>query len=877
MSRFLSLVLIAIIALLPNTIHSQETVQVIILPFEVHAMEDLSYLKSEIPGLIKKQLKAEGAVLLDVDIPPDASWKAVAENTDDIRRLGAKNGADYVVWGSLTWIGQKYSLDAKAIESFGEAPPDIFFEEGESIENLIGSVKKLSGTIGLKLFKRERVAEVVVSGNKRIEADAIKRVVKTKPGDVYLAKNLSEDLKTVYAMGYFDDIRVEAEAGPDGRIVIFKVTEKPTIRFIHTKGNTVYDDEEIKENIDIRTGSILNVFKLNNNVKRIEDLYRSKNYHNVKVTYNLEELKTDQVDLNFVIEEGEKIRIEKIIFQGNVTFDSKTLKKQMKTSEKGFFSWVTSSGELNRADLEQDVARLAAFYHNNGYIQARIGDPQVVFSENMIDITLKIDEGPQFKVGKVDIAGDLILPKEVLLEKVNITKETYYNREILRKDVLLLAGFYSDEGYAYAEVSPRIDQDVDNLTVNINYTIEKGKPVYFEKIIISGNTKTRDKVIRRELQVYEQELYSGRRLKNGIRNLYRMDFFEDVKADTVKGSTDDTMVLKVDVTEKPTGQFSFGGGYSTYENLFGTATISQKNLFGRAQVLELKATVGSRSQRFIIGFTEPWLFDIPLSAGFDLFNWETDYISYDKDSVGGALRFSYPVYRFTRAYLTFAYEDADIQNIDPNASLSIKQLEGKNITTSVTPAIRWDSRDEAFNPSKGSVNNARITYAGFGGDVAFTKIVGETGWYFPIVWKTTGFLHGRIGWGEEGSGGIWPDYERFYLGGINTVRGFEWREISAFDINGDIVGGTQMFQFNAEYRIPLFGDIGLVGLVFYDAGNVWGDNDSMDLGSLRDSVGFGFRWRSPMGPIRVEYGYILDPKEGEPTNGRWEFTMGTAF
>ncbi|MFH2218801.1 MAG: outer membrane protein assembly factor BamA [Pseudomonadota bacterium] len=877
MSRIFRLVLIVIIALLPNTIHSREAVQVIILPFEIHAMEDLSYLKTEIPGLIKQHLKADGAVVLDLEVPPDVSWKELSESTEKIRNIGVKNGADYIVWGSLTWIGQKFSLDAKAIESFGEHPPDVFFKAGESIENLFGSVKELSGDIGLKLFRRERVAEVVITGNKRIEPDAIKRIIKLKPGDVYLAKTLSEDIKAVYAMGYFDDIRVETEAGPDGKTVIFKVKEKPTIRMIHTKGNTVYDDEEIKESMDIRTGSILNVFKLNSNVKRIEDLYKAKNYHNVKVTYEIEELKTDQVDLTFVIEQGEKIRIEKITFQGNVAFDGKKLKKEMKTSEKGFFSWVTSSGEFNRVDLEQDVARLAAFYHNHGYIQARVGEPQIEFKDKWIDITIKIDEGPQFKVGKVDITGDLVLPKEVLLEKIKITKETYYNREILRNDVLLLTELYSDEGYAYTDISPRINQDIENLTVDINYTIAKGNLVYFEKIIIGGNTKTRDKVIRRELKVFEQELYSGRRLKTGMRNLHRLNFFEDIKVDTVKGSSEDTMVLKVDVTEKPTGAFSFGGGYSSYENLFATAAISQKNLFGRGQILELKTNVGSKSQRYVLGFTEPWLFDIPLSAGFDLYNWNMDYTEYDKDSTGGDIRFGYPVYEFTRAYVTFLYEDADIQNIDPNAAQSIKDIEGRNITISISTSLRYDSRDQLFNPSKGSAHDLVVQYSGLGGDVAFTKVVGETGCYFPIVWKTTGFLHGGAGWAEEGSSGIFPDYERFYLGGMNSIRGFEWRDISAYDAGGNKVGGTKFVQFNAEYLIPLFGDVGLVGLVFYDTGNVYGPGENVDLGNLRDSAGFGFRWYSPMGPIRIEWGKILDPEEGDPRNGRWEFTMGNAF
>ncbi|MCP4154849.1 MAG: outer membrane protein assembly factor BamA, partial [bacterium] len=366
-----------------------------------------------------------------------------------------------------------------------------------------------------------------------------------------------------------------------------------------------------------------NIFKVRSNIKMIEELFKEKKYHNVKVTYIISQLEHNQADLEFVIEEGEKFRIRSIMFEGNSAYDDKKLKKIMKTSAKGFFSWLTSSGDLNMADLDLDVAMITAFYHNNGYIESRVGEPKIEYQENWIDITIKIDEGPRFKVGKVDITGDLILSREKLLENVKISGETYFNREIVRNDLLGLTDLYSDEGYAYTDISPRIDKDLDKLIVNITYVVEKGKQVYFENIFISGNKKTRDKVIRRELKVFEQELYSGRGLKRGVRNLYRLDYFEDVKVNTPRGSSDDKMILKIDVTEKPTGMFSFGGGYSSVEHLFVMASISQRNLFGRGQVLQVKGEWGGQTNRYNLSFTEPWLFDIPLSAGFDLYNWQT--------------------------------------------------------------------------------------------------------------------------------------------------------------------------------------------------------------------------------------------------------------
>lgn len=611
MYRLLSLLIIAMTFLLPNAAYSQRSVSIVILPFEVYSQEDLSYLKAEIPYVIKKHLKQDGADVIALESIfglPDYLDKQTAAGIDAIRNIGVKNGADYIVWGSLTWIGQKFSLDVKMIESFGQSPPKIFYVEGKGIENLLGSVKELSGDLGIKLFKREKIAEILVAGNKRIEADAIKKIIEASPGDVFLAKNLARDLKSIFSMGYFDDVRIEADDGPKGKIITFRVKEKPTIRVIRIKGNKVFDDEEIMENLNIRTGSILNMFKVRSNVERIEELYKNKNYHNVKVAYNIHELEHNQADLEFVVKEGEKVRIKRIIFEGNKKYSSKKLKGMMKSSEKGFFSWLTSSGELNKEDLSHDVAKLSAFYHNNGYIQARVGEPHIEYKDNWIDITIKIFEGSQFMVGNIDIAGDIILSKEELEKNLKITREKFYNREVVRNDVLVLTDVYSDEGYAYADIFPRIEENLEKSQVNITYTIDKGKQVYFEKIIISGNTKTRDKVIRRQLKVYEQELYSGRRLKRGVRNLYRLDYFEDIKINTSKGSSDDRMVLNVDVTEKPTGMLSFGGGYSNVENFFAMAAVSQQNLFGRGQILQLKAQLGGMTTRYTLSFTEPWLF-----------------------------------------------------------------------------------------------------------------------------------------------------------------------------------------------------------------------------------------------------------------------------
>jgi outer membrane protein insertion porin family len=864
--------------LLTDVVSAQQIVRIIILPFEIHAQEDLAYLQKEIPNAIKTQLEQEGARVLIIDEASLQARKVKIDSLEGIRNLSIQTGAEYAVWGSLTWIGQNFSLDAKLLSARAGEMPQVFAVEGEGVENLPGTLKKLVGELGLKLFQRDKIIEVQIKGNDRIEADAIRRVLKIQAGDVYNLKTISDDLKAVYKMGYFDDVRVEALKEPQGKIITFTVTEKPTVRNISIEGNTwVFEDDKIKEVLTLHKGSIVNINIIQNDMRRIEELYKEKNYYNVKVGFKILPQKNNLADVEYIIDEGQKFHIKKIEFVGNSAYSSSKLKGIISTSEKGLLSFLTSSGDLNQEQLSQDTAKLAAFYQNHGYVQAKVAEPEINYEKDGITVTFRLVEGPQYKVGQVTIAGDLIIPQEQLLEKVKITAEEYYNRETLRLDVITLTDIYSDEGYAYADIAPKIKEDPEKLVVDITFEINKGKQVYFEEITISGNTKTRDKVIRRQLKVYEQELYSGSRLKRSVRNLYRLDYFEDIKVNTIKGSADDKMRLRLDVTEKKTGAFSFGAGYGNVESLFLTASISERNLFGRGQVLALKGQLGAKTQRYTLSFTEPWLFDIPLSAGADIYSWKYSYPDYDKDSLGTNLHLGYPIFDYTRGTLTYTYDIANIKNISDDAANSIKQDEGENIKSSIEALLKFDSRDQLFHPTEGSMHSVSYEFAGLGGSVGFNKIIGETGWYFPLLWQTVGVLHSRAGYVKQLEGKTLPDYEKFYMVGIDTLRGFDLKDLCPQDESGSCVGGDKFVQFNAEVRFPLVPQAGAYGVVFFDTGDVYSSDEDIRLNSLRESAGLGVRWLSPMGPIRLEYGWILDPQPTDANSGNWEFSMASAF
>ncbi len=871
---------IAILILFVIPANSQQSVNIIVLPFEVFAQKDLSYLQSEIPSALKNALEKAGAKVVLLDAASEPQWKQRTANFDELKKLARQSGTDYIIWGSLTWIDQQFSLDLRLFESLAEKEPDFFATEGRGIENLPSAVEKLAQSLNAKIFKRKQIISIDVEGNQRIETDAIKRVIKIRPGDIYNLQSISEDLKTIFALGYFDDIQVESEALPDGNKITFKVKEKPTLRNIRISGNKrAFDSDEIKEVITSKRGAILNIKTIQSDKSRIEELYKGKNYQNVKVDYKVYEQNDNQADLEFIIEEGEKFKITKIEFEGNKAYSDKELKKQLSTSEESILSWFTGSGDLKESNLEQDVTRLKAFYYNSGYIQAQVGEPQVEFKGNDIIITFKVDEGVQYKVGKVAITGDLILAEEQLLKELKITREKFYNREVLRNDVMTLTDLYANEGYAYADVAPAVETIHESLQVDITFNIEKGKPVYYEEIIISGNTKTRDKVIRRQLRVYEQELTSAARLKRSMSNIERLDYFKDVKADAAKGSAEDKMVLKIDVVEKPTGAFSFGGGYGNVESFFGTVQIAERNLFGRGQTLSLQGILGAKTQKVILSFTEPYIYDIPLSGTIKLYNWVYSYNTYDKDTTGGSFGLSYPVFDYTRLSSTYTYDHSNIKNVEDDASNSIKELEGINIKSSILNSLKYESRNNLFVPSQGSSHSVSFEYAGLGGDIGFTKYIAETGWVIPLFGEFRSTLHAEGGYVVQIKDKMLPDYEKFYLGGIGSLRGFERDDLAPTDDDGNPVGGDKYVQLNLDVLFPLFKEAGFFGVVFFDTGKVYGEHASFEANpaDLRQSAGGGIRWISPVGPIDIEYGYILDQKDSDHGPGQFEFSMTSTF
>ena len=854
--------------------------RIAILPFHVVSETDLSYLSEQIPDTLSRQLKRDGGVVVDAGPLLGAVGEKGTVDTALLSKTAASANIDHVIWGELTQAGETYRLDATLFDVRKDSSTPLS-SEGKGVETLISTVGDMALKVGSRIFSFETISEVKVEGNRRIEADAILRVVRTKAGDRLQNDALTRDMKTIYRMGYFQDIKVVADHQEDGTaMVIFRVEEKPTIRNVLVKGNHVFDDEKVKKNVTLSKGAIFNTGSLNTSIKQIESLYNEKHYYKTKVSYRLIDVENNQADLEFTIEEGEKIWIKEIAIEGNSFFSDKKIRKMIKTKEKGFLAWLTSSGTLEMADLNVDMAMINAEYQRNGFIDCRVADPEVEYKGKWIYITVKIEEGHRYTLGKVDVAGDILDTKEALLDWLQVGGDEFVNREKVQNDVVLLTDIYSNEGYARAAVVPDIRRNKEEGVADVTYRVTKGRLVSFDKIIITGNTVTRDKVIRRQLKIYEQELYRGAKLKESVRNLYRLEYFGDIKVNTLDTADPDKVNLSIDVKEKPTGTFTFGMGYSSEDKLFGTTSISKRNLFGRDQSLDLKAQFGGTGNKYSLIFVEPWLFDIPLYSKYELKNWDDEYSTYDKKTVGGGVTVGYPVFDYTRAFVSYTYENNTIDNIDLGASESIKEMKGTNLLSSMGFSLNYDSRDRRYNAqtTRGFDHTLRVEHAGgpLGGDISYTKYTAESSWFFPVFWKVVGMLHGEGGYVHENGDGFLPDYKKFYLGGINSLRGFEYQDIHLEDEYGYEIGGEKYVQFNAELIVPLFGVEGLVVLAFTDAGNVYEGSEHIDPDELRHTYGFGFRWYSPIGPIRFERGYVMDPQEGEE-RARWEFTMGTAF
>jgi len=721
------------------------------------------------------------------------------------------------------------------------------------------------------------VKAIEVEGGRRIEPDVIFLRIRTKEGDRVDRKTIREDIRTIMETGYFRQVTVEALPVEGGVKIVYHVEERPTIREVRYEGVKKLEEDDLKEVVTIQPNTFLNIGALKENVEKIRKLYANEGYFRADVEYEAEPCGNNQVNVVFKVQENEEIKVRKVLFLGNERFSDKQLSGILQTKKKSMLSFITSAGAYKEDVLKDDVTRLTLWYLDHGYLQFSAKPPLTLSTDKGMYVFFIMEEGEQYTVKSVKWENATKEEEFNLTGLQTLLPGQIFSRQKLTDDITAMTDYFADQGYAFAEIVPLYFPDDASLTVDVIYRVQRGEKYYIGDIRIAGNTKTRDKVIRREMAMIEGDLYSSSMLQFSKSEVERLGYFDAVNINIEPGSDPNLLDVVVSVKEGQTGTLSGGAGFSSTDQFILMANVTQSNLFGRGQILSLNAEIGGTQQNFSLSFTEPWLFDIPLSAGFDAFNTERVYQDFTRRSTGGALRLGYELRQFLRGNVMYKYEDVEVTDVSQLASITLRAEEGRSTVSSVTFSLVHNTLDNPMFPMKGWMNIGTAELAGtfLGGNTDFVKFQADTGVYIPIIWDTTVHLRARAGWGEGINGDRLPVFERYFVGGISTVRGYDVRSLGP-EVDGVLIGGNKELIFNAEYIFPIAPSLKLRGLVFFDAGNAFDEDESVELRNLRLSVGGGFRWFSPMGPLTFVLGFPLDPQEGEDSSAV-QFSIGTPF
>lgn len=755
-----------------------------------------------------------------------------------------------------------------------------------------GVVLTVLAVAGRAASDERPLARIDVAGNLRVESDAIRINLQSRPGQPLDETTVDRDVRAIYKMGFFDQVRAVVEDGPAGPILRFVVSERPLVRKVEVEGADAVEEDEIEGALRIRPHMILDPTRVREGIAAARKLYTDQGHLDAEITVKQTPAPEHEVDLLYEIDEGDPIRIRKIEIEGNEAFSDRKLRGLMQTKKRWLLSRFTGAGNLNRDILRTDMERLTAWYYENGYVTVRVDEPRVERDEDGLVVTVKIAEGDQFTVGSVDIAdaagaSPLAEGPDDLETKVGETFRT----GALRDDVQQLVDRLSDEGYAFAEVEPETRIDVEGREVDVTFRVERGEPVVVRRIEITGNSKTRDFVVRREMRLQEQERFSGTSLRKSRNALQRLGFFRDVKVSTRKTPAPDALDVVVDVSEGQTGAFSAGAGFSSADALLFNVQVQENNLFGRGQRMVLTADVGSIRRNIVLSFTEPYFLGTPLTVGVDAFNWRLRFDGFDRSGTGAGANVSYPVTAFgweelwglsleeVRVGLGYRFEEAEIGDIDFDSTPSIKAESGTSIVSSVTPRLTRNTLNHAFDPTAGSFQDLSVELAGLGGE-QFVKAEFRNRFYHTF-WSSKRFgdftysLGTTMGYGT-GDGGLEGDelplFERYFPGGIGSIRGFEPRTLGPREARrnrfGRVlfttpVGGSVLLVANNEIIFPLARAIGLKGVVFVDAGNAYRRLEDVNYDRTRFAAGAGVRWLSPLGPLRIEVGVPFNDKPGD--------------
>jgi outer membrane protein insertion porin family len=729
--------------------------------------------------------------------------------------------------------------------------------------------------------------DLEIEGNRSVDSAIILGEIHTNKGKAYNRELVGQDTKRVYRLGFFEEVTVDKVPVPGGVKLIFRVMERPPIAAIVIEGNKKIKKDKILEVITVRAGQVPDNAKIAESKKKITSLYSDEGYSDAMVETEIRTVDNKR-ELVFRINEKEGRSVKAVDFEGNTVFSDRKLRGMVRTKKKNILSFLTGSGKFREETLEQDEALLTYNYLNKGYMRVRVGKPKIEYSEkkNGIILTYSIDEGQQYRIGDVTLEGEVITTKEEILSRFNTLKGNVYSQKILEEDLTKVHELYGNQGYAFANVFPQPMMNDETLTADIVIKIEKGQKVFIEQINITGNTITRDKVIRREMRVVENSIYNEKLLKLSKQKLEQLGYFESVEVATPRGSQDDRLVLNLNVKEKPTGTFSIGAGYSSAESFLFTASVAKNNFFGLGISGNVSAEISGRRQQFSASLTDPYFLDTRNIFSANAYRISTDFEDFRRQSFGGGVTLGRRLFDFTAISMGYQIEDVQLNEFDLIVPIFFTE-NASGLSSSLVFSMNRDTRNNPLVTTKGSYLSVDMQYSGngLGGDVDFFRVMGNARFFFP-VWKGSVFrFNARAGWIKSLSGEPVPLFERFFTGGINSLRGYELRSVGpAITIPGSITGadeefvygGDKLLVFNVEYEFPIYNQGGFRGVVFFDAGNAFAEDQTFNPINLRADFGAGIRWVSPFGPLRFEWGFPIN-RQPDEKRSVFNFTIGSFF
>lgn len=739
------------------------------------------------------------------------------------------------------------------------------------------------------LAEGRTITEIDFQGNTRTPDATISQAIQSKVGGRENADTVRADIKTLFKLGQFEDIKVESTPKGGGVALTYIFVEKPLIIDVGFQGNKKLKTDDLRKEVTIKTYSPLDEKDVSDTAEKIREAYAKKGYYLVRVDYHQESTAPGEAKLIFDIQENQGVIIRRIDFVGNKVFSDKELRKNVRTKKKSALSFLTSSGKYNEDQLKQDALMLTFFYLNHGYLKVKVQQPDVSISKDkrFLFITFQVTEGKQYKIGSFGMSGDILTTKDELMRDLKTKPGDIYNQRNLEEDLQLLSDKYGDEGYAYANIVPQTVPNDETLTADINLAIEKGKRITIERINITGNTTTRDKVIRREMKLKEDDRYSERLLRESRMRLMQLGYFEEVNFATPRGSRDDTMEIDITVKEKPTGSFNIGAGFSSIEHFIFTASVSKENFFGYGISGMVSAELSKKRQFFMLSARDPYFLDSQWIVGMEGYRNSYDYLDFKRVATGGSLSIGHRFFDNWTAELGYLGEEVQLSNF----SYAVPQMFRTNasgLTSALNLTILRDTRDNRIVPRQGTFMNLtnEVSGAKLGGDNDFYRVNYRFMAYEPVFKKKLVFKQfARIGYIDSLNDQPVPLFERFFAGGPNSLRGYYPNNVGPTiripsSPSGPedyfVYGGNKLLIFIGEIEYWVYDPAGISLVAFFDAGNAYAENENYSVKNLRMDYGFGLRWNSPMGPMRFEWGIPINPR---PNDDKvvFNFTIGNMF